>query len=53
MMSLLVLLFGSQTVRQSLQRADLDINVISSGLLPLLLDFLRLFSELEVRIVIL
>lgn len=49
-MSLLVLLFGSQTVRQSLQRAALHINVISSGLLPLLLDFPRLFSELEILI---
>lgn len=43
--------FGSQTVRQSLQRAALHINVISSGLLTLLLGFLRLFGELEIPIV--
>lgn len=43
--------FGSQTVRQSLHRAALHINVISSGLLTLLLSFLRLFGELEMRIV--
>lgn len=43
--------FGSQAVRQSLQRAALHINVISSGLLTLLLGFLRLFGELEIPIV--
>lgn len=43
--------FGSQTVRQSLQRAAFHINVISSGLLTLLLGFLRLFGELEIPIV--
>lgn len=43
--------FGSQTVRQSLQRAALHISVISSGLLTLLLGFLRLFGELEIPIV--
>lgn len=43
--------FGSQPVRQSLHRAALHINVISSGLLTLLLGFLSLFGELEIRIV--
>lgn len=43
--------FGSQTVRQSLQRAALHIDVISSGLLTLLLSFRRLFGELQVHIV--
>lgn len=43
--------FGSQAVRQSLQRAALHISVISSGLLPLLLGFLRLFGEPEILIV--
>lgn len=43
--------FGSQTVRQSLRRAALHINVISSGLLTLLLGSLRLFGELEIPIV--
>lgn len=42
--------FGSQAVRQSLQRAALHINVISSGLLPLLLGFRRLFSEMKILI---
>lgn len=43
--------FGSQTVRQSLQRAALHINVISSGLLTLLLGSLRLFGELAILVI--
>lgn len=40
--------FGSQTVRQSFQRAAHHISVISWGLLTQLLGFLRLFGELEI-----
>lgn len=43
--------FGSQTARQSLQRAVLHISVISSGLLTLLPCFPSLFGELEIPIV--
>lgn len=43
--------FGSQTVRQSLQRAALHIDVISTGLLTLQLGFRRVFGKLQVLIV--